>query len=76
MCHGKGCSVCSGSGWLEILGAGIVDPNVLEAVGIDSSAYSGFAFGMGVERLTMLKYAIDDIRLFFSDDVRFLRQSV
>ncbi len=76
MCHGKGCSVCSGSGWLEILGAGIVDPNVLEAVGIDSNTYSGFAFGMGVERLTMLKYAIDDIRLFFSDDVRFLRQSV
>ena len=74
MCQGKGCSVCSGTGWLEILGAGMVDPNVLEAVGIDSSVYSGFAFGMGVERLTMLKYAIDDIRLFFNNDKRFLNQ--
>lgn len=76
MCHGKGCSVCSGSGWLEILGAGMVDPNVLRAVDIDPDVYSGFAFGMGVERLTMLKYAIDDIRLFFNNDVRFLKQSV
>ena len=74
MCQGKGCSVCSGTGWLEILGAGMVDPNVLEAVGIDSSVYSGFAFGMGVERLAMLKYAIDDIRLFFNNDERFLKQ--
>ena len=74
MCQGKGCSVCSGTGWLEILGAGMVDPNVLKGVDIDPDVYSGFAFGMGVERLTMLKYAIDDIRLFFNDDVRFLKQ--
>lgn len=74
MCQGKGCPVCSGTGWLEILGAGMVDPNVLRAVDIDPDAYSGFAFGMGVERLTMLKYAIDDIRLFFNNDQRFLKQ--
>ena len=74
MCQGKGCPVCSHTGWLEILGAGMVDPNVLKDVGIDSSVYSGFAFGMGVERLTMLKYAIDDIRLFFNNDKRFLEQ--
>ena len=74
MCQGKGCSVCSHTGWLEILGAGMVDPNVLRDVGIDPNVYSGFAFGTGVERLTMLKYAIDDIRLFFNDDVRFLKQ--
>lgn len=74
MCRGKGCSVCSGTGWLEILGAGMVDPNVLRAVDIDPEVYSGFAFGMGVERLTMLKYAIDDIRLFFNNDERFLKQ--
>lgn len=74
MCGGKGCPTCSGTGWLEILGAGMVDPNVLKAVGIDPSVYSGFAFGMGVERLTMLKYAVDDIRLFFNNDVRFLNQ--
>lgn len=74
MCQGKGCSTCSGTGWLEILGSGIVDPNVLRDVGIDPNVYSGFAFGMGVERLTMLKYAIDDIRLFFNNDERFLKQ--
>ena len=74
MCKGKGCSVCSGTGWLEILGAGMVDPNVLKGVNIDPETYSGFAFGMGVERLAMLKYAIDDIRLFFSNDERFLKQ--
>ncbi len=74
MCKGKGCPVCSGTGWLEILGAGMVDPNVLNAVGIDANVYSGFAFGMGVERLTMLKYAVDDIRLFFNNDTRFLEQ--
>ncbi|MBQ4645772.1 MAG: phenylalanine--tRNA ligase subunit alpha [Candidatus Gastranaerophilales bacterium] len=74
MCQGKGCSVCSGTGWLEILGAGMVDPNVLKGVNIDADVYSGFAFGMGVERLTMLKYAIDDIRLFFNNDTRFLKQ--
>lgn len=74
MCEGNGCKTCSGTGWLEILGAGMVDPNVLRGVGIDPEIYTGFAFGMGVERLAMLKYAIDDIRLFFNDDVRFLRQ--
>ena len=74
MCEGKGCRTCSGTGWLEILGAGMVDPNVLRGVGIDPDVYSGFAFGMGIERLAMLKYAIDDIRLFFNDDVRFLEQ--
>ncbi len=74
MCQGKGCSICSGTGWLEILGAGMVDPNVLKSVDIDPEVYSGFAFGMGVERLTMLKYAIDDIRLFFNNDERFLKQ--
>ena len=74
MCEGKGCKICSGTGWLEILGAGMVDPNVLRGVGIDPDIYSGFAFGMGVERLAMLKYAIDDIRLFFNNDVRFLEQ--
>ncbi len=74
MCGGKGCRTCSGTGWLEVLGAGMVDPNVLRGVGIDPDVYSGFAFGMGVERLAMLKYAVDDIRLFFNDDVRFLKQ--
>ncbi len=74
MCEGKGCRTCSGTGWLEILGCGMVDPNVLRGVGIDPEIYTGFAFGMGVERLSMLKYAIDDIRLFFNNDVRFLKQ--
>ncbi len=74
MCKGEGCPTCSGTGWLEILGAGMVDPNVLKGVEINPDIYSGFAFGMGVERLTMLKYAIDDIRLFFNNDVRFLKQ--
>lgn len=74
MCGGKGCRVCSGTGWLEVLGSGMVDVNVLKNVGIDPEVYSGFAFGMGVERLAMLKYAIDDIRLFFNNDVRFLKQ--
>lgn len=74
MCSGKGCRTCSGTGWLEILGSGMVDVNVLKNCGIDPDVYSGFAFGMGVERLTMLKYAIDDIRLFYSNDVRFLKQ--
>lgn len=74
ICQGKGCRTCSGSGWLEILGAGMIDPNVLNNVGIDPEVYTGFAFGMGVERLTMLKYAINDIRLFFNNDVRFLNQ--
>ena len=74
LCQGKGCRVCKGTGWLEVLGAGMVHPKVFEAVGYDPEKYKGFAFGMGVERLTMLKYGIDDIRLFFENDLRFLRQ--
>jgi phenylalanyl-tRNA synthetase alpha chain len=74
LCGGKGCAVCKGTGWLEIMGCGMVDPNVLEACGIDSTKYSGFAFGMGVERTAMLRYGIRDIRLLFENDVRFLRQ--
>lgn len=74
ICEGKGCRTCSGTGWLEVLGCGMVDPNVLREVGIDPDVYTGFAFGMGVERFAMLKYAIDDIRLFFNNDVRFLKQ--
>lgn len=74
MCGGEGCRTCSHTGWLEILGSGVIDVNVLKNCGIDPEVYSGFAFGMGVERLTMLKYAIDDIRLFFNNDIRFLKQ--
>jgi len=74
ICDGKGCRVCSQKGWLEILGAGMVNPKVFKAVGYNPEAVSGFAFGMGVERIAMLKYGIDDIRLFFENDVRFLRQ--
>lgn len=74
MCRGKGCRVCSHSGWLEILGSGMVHPNVFKSVGYDTTKYSGFAFGMGVERIAMLKYGIDDIRKFFNNDLRFLRQ--
>ena len=74
LCGGKGCSVCKGTGWLEILGCGMVDPAVLEANGIDSKKYSGFAFGMGVERIAMLRYQVKDIRLFFENDVRFIKQ--
>lgn len=74
ICHGKGCRLCGQSGWLEILGAGMIDPNVLKEANIDPEVYSGFAFGMGIERLTILKYAIDDIRLFFINDLRFLEQ--
>lgn len=74
ICNGKGCSVCSYSGWVEILGAGMVDPNVFKAVGYDDEKFTGFAFGMGVERVTMLKYGINDIRLFFENDLRFLSQ--
>lgn len=73
-CGGKGCPVCKGEGWIEILGAGMVHPNVLRNCGIDPEIYSGFAAGMGVERLAMLKYGIDDIRLLFENDVRFLDQ--
>jgi len=74
ICGGKGCKICKGTGWVEILGCGMVDPNVLENCNIDSEKYTGFAFGMGIERITMLKYEIDDIRLFFENDVRFIRQ--
>lgn len=74
MCGGKGCSVCKGSGWIEILGCGMVHPNVLEMSGIDSTQYSGFAFGMGLERITMLRYGIHDLRLFYENDIRFLKQ--
>lgn len=74
ICRGKGCRVCSHTGWLEILGAGMVHPAVLENVGYDTEKVSGFAFGMGVERITMLKYGVDDIRKYFENDIRFLRQ--
>ena len=74
LCSGSGCRVCKQSGWLEILGCGMIDPNVLTAAGIDPERYTGYAFGMGVERPAMLKYNINDIRLFFNNDIRFLRQ--
>lgn len=74
LCKGKGCNVCKYSGWVEILGCGMVDPQVLENCGIDSNKYKGFAFGMGIERITMLKYQVNDLRLFFENDVRFLKQ--
>ncbi|TLX77765.1 phenylalanine--tRNA ligase subunit alpha [Labilibacter sediminis] len=74
LCGGKGCNVCKYTGWVEILGCGMVDPHVLEYSDIDSEKYTGFAFGMGIERITMLKYQIKDIRLFFENDVRFLEQ--
>ena len=74
LCGGGGCNVCKYTGWLEIMGAGMVDPNVLEACGIDSREYSGFAFGMGVERATMLRYGVKDLRLYFENDIRFLNQ--
>lgn len=74
ICGGKGCAFCKGTGWVEILGCGMVDPNVLEACGIDSKVYSGYAFGMGVERITNLKYRVKDLRMFSENDVRFLRE--
>ena len=74
ICGGKGCNVCKGTGWLELLGCGMVDPNVLEACGIDSEKYTGYAFGMGIERATMLKYGVNDLRLYFENDIRFLNQ--
>ncbi|WP_456273807.1 phenylalanine--tRNA ligase subunit alpha [Bacillus sp. AK031] len=74
ICGGEGCSVCKGTGWIEILGGGMVHPNVLEMSGFDSKKYTGFAFGMGPERIAMLKYGIDDIRHFYTDDIRFLKQ--
>lgn len=74
MCSGQGCRVCKQTGWLEVGGCGMVHPNVFRAVGIDSSRYRGFAFGVGVERLTMLRYGVSDLRLFFENDLRFLKQ--
>jgi len=74
LCNGTGCQLCSGSGWIEILGAGMVHPDVLRRVDYDPDVYTGFAFGLGLERMLMLKYGIDDIRLFYSNDLRFLRQ--
>jgi phenylalanyl-tRNA synthetase alpha chain len=74
ICKGAGCNICKGSGWVEIGGSGMVDPNVLENCGIDSEKYSGYAWGMGIERITMLKYQVKDLRLFTENDVRFLRQ--
>lgn len=73
-CHGKGCPMCKGEGWIEILGAGMVHPKVLERGGIDPEIYSGFAFGLGVERLAMFRFAVDDMRLFYDNDIRFLSQ--
>ncbi|HRT69279.1 MAG TPA: phenylalanine--tRNA ligase subunit alpha, partial [Bacilli bacterium] len=73
-CKGTGCNFCKGSGWIEILGAGMVHPNVLDMAGYDSTKYQGFAFGIGIERITMFKYGIDDIRNFYINDPRFLRQ--
>ncbi|MCE3294760.1 MAG: phenylalanyl-tRNA synthetase, alpha subunit [Crocinitomicaceae bacterium] len=74
ICNSAGCNVCKYTGWLEILGCGMVDPNVLEASGIDSTVYSGFAFGMGIERITQLKYKVNDLRLYSENDIRFLNQ--
>jgi phenylalanyl-tRNA synthetase alpha chain len=74
MCQAKGCRVCSGTGWLEVLGSGMIHPEVFKSVGYDTEKYSGFAFGIGVERIAMLRYGIDDIRLLFENDVRFLKQ--
>jgi phenylalanyl-tRNA synthetase alpha chain len=74
ICGGGGCRVCSNTGWLEVMGCGLVHPKVLEMSGIDSERYTGYAFGMGVERLTMLRYGVNDLRLFFENDLNFLQQ--
>jgi phenylalanyl-tRNA synthetase alpha chain len=74
VCHGDGCRLCKQGGWLEILGCGMVHPRVLKNVGYDPEDFTGWAFGMGIERITMLKYGIDDLRLFFENDLRFLGQ--
>jgi len=74
MCRGRGCRVCSGSGWLEVMGCGMVHPRVFEHVGVDTEQFTGYAFGMGVERLAMLRYGVDDLRLFFENDLQFLNQ--
>jgi len=73
-CGGDGCRVCSHTGWIEIMGCGMVHPKVLEAGGVDAEEYSGFAFGMGIERIAMLRYGVNDLRLFFENDTRFLSQ--
>ena len=73
-CGGKGCRFCKGSGWIEILGCGMVHPHVLEMCGIDPEEYTGFAFGVGLERIALLKYEIDDMRLLYENDIRFLKQ--
>ena len=73
-CRGKGCRVCKNTGWVEISGAGMVHPNVFDAVGYDSEKYTGYAFGMGIDRIAMLKYGINDIRIFLENDLRFLTQ--
>jgi phenylalanyl-tRNA synthetase alpha chain len=74
LCHGKGCRICKHTGWLEILGCGTVDPNVFDNVDYNHEEYTGYAFGMGIERTALLKYGIDDIRVFFENDFRFLKQ--
>jgi phenylalanyl-tRNA synthetase alpha chain len=74
ICRGDGCRLCSGTGWLEVLGAGMVHPAVFEMVGYDTERYTGFAFGMGIERIAMLKYGVEDIRKFYENDMRFLGQ--
>jgi phenylalanyl-tRNA synthetase alpha chain len=74
LCNGKGCRVCKNTGWLEILGCGMVDPNVYLSVGYDPEKFSGYAFGMGIDRIAMLRYGVDDIRLFYANDIRFLKQ--
>jgi phenylalanyl-tRNA synthetase alpha chain len=74
ICNGKGCNVCKHSGWVEIAGAGMVHPNVLRNCGVDPEEFTGFAFGMGIERITMLKYRVNDLRLYSENDLRFLRQ--
>jgi phenylalanyl-tRNA synthetase alpha chain len=74
LCGGEGCALCKQSGWLEILGCGMIDPTVFEYVGFDPERYTGYAFGIGIERICMLKHGIDDIRLFFENDIRFLEQ--
>ena len=73
-CQGKGCRLCKDEGWIEVLGAGMVHPKVLENCGIDSTVYSGYAFGIGLERITMRRYGVKDIRLFYENDMRFLKQ--
>ena len=74
ICGGTGCTVCKYTGWVEILGCGMVDPNVLDQLGIDTNKFTGFAFGMGIERIAMLKYQINDLRIFYENDIRFLNQ--